>query len=215
MRRALLTAIVFWIATVPLVILLEPSFLFGYKTIGEHDVDLSKGGEVVLPIPDVSFCCGSQLLLFLESPVKSDREAVARELLKTSGLSCEILVPDEETVAAEISNNPSWSGVWATKRLLLGRHVSPRPGEGRSLRLKVADGCQGLSGMRQTIVLKQTPCGWGPAGASVLFMVGGLVTAVVAAIALINALFVAVKNKLSGKKKPNKAIPTNPCEPGH
>lgn len=203
MKRALAVAIVFGIATVALFV--APSFLFRVKTIGKHDVDLSKNGETVLPVPDVAFCCGSKLLLFLDSPVESDRNSVAKELLKPTNLVCEILTPDEETVPVKINNLPSWSGIGATKRLFLGSAYPPS-GQGRFVRLNTVNGCSRLSGVRQTVVLRQTPCSMSAIFGSIPYFLGALVTGAITVIALIVTLVMFIKNKRFGKKQSSKAI---------
>jgi len=204
MKIALIVTIIFGIATVAL--FLAPGFVFRGKTIGIHEVDLSKSGETVLPIADVTFCCGSKLLLFLDSPVKFDRNNVARELLKSSNVVCEILLPAGETALTVINSNPSWSGLGTTKRMIFLGYARPRHGQGRSARLKIADGCAMLSGVKQTIVLRQTPCAMNVAYGAIPFLLGAVVTGGIAAIALIVALVKAVKMKRLRKKESNKTL---------
>ncbi len=205
MKLSLIVAAVFGIVTIAL--LGTPGFLFPLKTktIGEHDVDLSKSGETVLPIPDVRFCCGSELHLFLDLSVECDRDLVVSELLKPANLACEILTPDEETAPTELNKQLSWSGSGAAKTLFLGS-VCPPGRQGGYVRLKLADGCSGLTGVKQTLVLRQTPCHLDVVANSIPFLLGALVTGVIAAIALIVALCKAIKKKRLRKNESNNTL---------
>ena len=205
MKRSLIVAGVFGIATIAL--LGVPGFFLRIeaKTIGKHDVDLSKTGETVLPIPDVRFCCGSELLLFLAPSVECDRDRVVRELLKPANLTCEILNPNKEIGPIEIDKHLSWSGPEATKMLFLGSECPPL-GRGEFVRLKLAEGCSGLTGIKQTLVLRQTPCHLQVVAGYLPFVLGAFVTGLVAAIALIVALYKFIKKKRLEKSESNKTL---------